>query len=113
MDEIPTIDLSPFLLGEAEEECKEFKIDEAKRRCAVELGRCFERFGFCYVENVGIEGGHRVRLSRGEAVLRRAVERTQRKRARAVGTDDEHGVREVPSGSAERPRCQTRRKRST
>ena len=48
MDEIPTIDLSPFLLGEAEEEevkeCKEFKIDEAKRRCAVELGRCFERW---------------------------------------------------------------------
>ena len=76
---IPTIDLSPFLLplagrrvvddkrgGGREEEKEEdiigggnkggcFKIDEAKRQCAFELGRCFERHGFCFFENVGIE----------------------------------------------------------
>ena len=61
MDEIPTIDLSPFVFqggGRGDDDNKGETIvvlDEAKRKCADALGKCFKRHGFCYLENVGLE----------------------------------------------------------
>lgn len=64
MDEIPTIDLSPFVFqgrrgtgggGDDDEGETIVVIDEAKRKCADALGKCFKRHGFCYLENVGLE----------------------------------------------------------
>lgn len=60
-DEIPTIDLSPFVFqggGRGDDDNKGETIvvlDEAKRKCADALGKCFKRHGFCYLENVGLE----------------------------------------------------------